>query len=300
MTVTHMEGTKPDLKLVQSVPKRIKSDASTELLSREQVEEELRKSNASVGLHYMCQDCEDSPDGFMPTLIGAHGEVYKGWIDIYHYKKQTGYDKLTWGSPVKCQSCKAKKSDSYKDDHMFQSWEGQPVQLKLIKSIAPGLVDIATIPLEGSKFIIGKSGEHKTLIAKYWHNRIIEKTGYAGNIVWLTEIDLASKLQNDDSYLDYIENLKKRKVTHIFIDDILMQQAWKNRGTPGHYSQRLYLGMWNFWDWIYQNKNRLTVVATSNYEPKVALENEKEFEPFFRRFDEIFGKKDKWIRPHDK
>ncbi len=300
MTVTRVGATRPSLTLVPASPQTKKRNDSLELLSREQAEEELRESNASIGLHYMCQDCEDSPDGFMPTLAGSSGEIYKGWIDIYHYKKQTGYDKLTFGSPVKCPSCQTRRSEDYKDEHMFQSWEGEPVQRKTIEKIAPHLVDVATTPLERSTFIVGKSGELKTVIAKYWHNRIIKKTGYAGNIVWITEIELADKLRNSESYLSYRENLERRKIDYLFLDDIFLPQVWKNRGMQGHYSQNLYLGIWDFWDWIYENKHKLTVVATSNYEPQEALPDEQEFVPIIRRFNKIFGEKDKWLRLHDK
>ncbi len=179
---------------------------------------------------------------------------------------------------------------------LLKAQNGKEINYELLKSIDQSAANIAKKVPKHSTFVIGPTGKCKTLIAKYWYNRIAISQGTRSRLHWIKESEVADEILTNETIHHFASYLNKMEIAWLFLDDIFWPSVWRNRNSTGHYNQKLYSGFSALWDFLYENKGKIQVVATSNCDPQVFFRNDTVWQPLLRRFNEIFGDKKNWIR----
>lgn len=151
-------------------------------------------------------------------------------------------------------------------------------------------VPFARAIAEASTLIVGDSGSFKTGVLQYWWNRLLHKRGHEG-MLWLTETDLVRSFKKDggESMLATV-----RKAQFVFLNECFTREAWLSASGEGSHNQNVTMGMTDFWDFFYSNR-QVVIYCDANTSPDERIDPAL-YARTLRRVGEIFGDGERVIR----
>jgi DNA replication protein DnaC len=175
-----------------------------------------------------------------------------------------------------CQPCRRKDML----ERRGQRVSGQIVTLETLHSFKTDAKIIAEAKASAQHprplLLVGRTGAGKSLLMRLLFNELVNRGEWP---TWLTEYDLwtAFTAERDEAVRVFEQAAKS---DFIFLDELFHPSHWHSR--EGH-NANLFRGSFShLLETLYQRKDRIVVIASSNQDPKTLLDDAQ-----FRRMREI-------------
>lgn len=208
----------------------------------------------------------------------CHGTLNRDfWLD------ETGTEHRGWppGNSARrfvreCQPCRRKDML----ERRGQRVSGELVSLEVLRRLNPDSKILAEAMVSASNprsmLLVGRTGAGKSLLMRYLFNELVNRGAWP---TWLTEYDLWPAFTTDRDAATHIFE-QATKSDHIFLDEIFHPSHWHS--SEGHNANQFRGCFSHLLEILYQRKDRILVIASSNQDPKTLLDDAQ-----FRRIREI-------------
>jgi len=127
-----------------------------------------------------------------------------------------------------------------------------------------------------SLLLVGRTGAGKSLLMRFLFNELLKRGEWS---TWLTEYDLWPAFTAERETANRIFE-QTAKSDYVFLDEIFHPSHWHSR--EGHNANQFRGCFSHLLEILYQRKDRIVVIASSNQDPRGLLDD-----PQFRRIREI-------------
>ncbi len=184
---------------------------------------------------------------------------------------------------VSCEPCDARAANKRYQSHAMRSRDHKIIDREWLKELCATNPEIHQPFLKlgsdlSSCLIVSDTGRGKTLALKYAYNLTLRNhKGWTQKILFAKEYHLWALFREEENAETFFEDLRKRKPTHIFLDECFRPNDWRDIHSERDKAKLAHLFMYAFWDWIYESANEL-VFVTGNQEPEFAIPGTNENE----------------------
>jgi hypothetical protein len=145
----------------------------------------------------------------------------------------------------------------------------------------------------GSFMVIGKSHLGKSVLLKYNFNRILKKKeGKMKDMLFITEYELKSIMENDDATKTFIKKLDG--IRYLLMDEFFSLDMWIDQGseTERHIAGVRRANVFNLWEYLEQRGPTIVTQIAANNDPAKLLMslNVPDFDKKKNRIENVAGK----------